>query len=374
MFKLPSKYTNNQKEFLFKNATSVLEYDRFVFEYALRTSENTAFSFLSRYEEIMSVYNNKLYKDIIISLNRIMDINIFCIEYALFLLESCSNPFLLCKKFSLGYKKIFQFENTLEGLTEKSDEPGHKEWKFLALYSEMIYEIKLQKKYCIDFKFNNYSFNKIKQFIPTHTVEEVMLKYIRILSYRNIVVRRVGSNSYFFDENGIYCVEKNYETEAVISDALFDKFGLSDFLSYNYSILKVAITKMDLGMCINDFVEIYKNTKLKQFPKEKLLSKENALDKMIHIDKPVFFRNLKKRYIEELQRVEVDIRGRDQKIDQDMKIFLQNNRKEIIQKILEKLKKNSSFKRYNVLIEDLELEKVEYLWCCIRYTWKVKQK
>ena len=57
-----------------------------------------------------------------------------------------------------------------------------------------------------------------------------------------------------------------------------------------------------------------------------------------------------------------------------MKIFLQNNRKEIIQKILEKLKKNSSFKRYNVVIEDLELEKVEYLWCCIRYTWKVKQK
>ena len=50
---------------------------------------------------------------------------------------------------------------------------------------------------------------------------------------------------------------------------------------------------------------------------------------MIHIDKPVFFRNLKKRYIEELQRVEVDIRGRDQKIEQDMKIFLQNNRKEI---------------------------------------------
>lgn len=368
MFNLPIQYAKKHEAYYSRFAPYRWSFDNFVFEYALRTSDNMPESFFRRYEYLMKVYNNILYIDIIGNLNAIMNVNVFCIEYAINLLERCSNPFSLCRRSSNSYKKIFSSKSTPEGLTEDSEELEHKEWKFLALYAEIMGEVIRQKDPYSVVDYNKYSFNRIRSIIPTETVENVVQKYIQILSYRNIVVRRHNNISYFFDEKGIYCSEENYNSESIQCDLFFCKWGISNTVKCNYLIARVALTQMKIGMNVDDFVEIYKNTKLKN------KSKLTGIDKAIYIDKPIFLRYPENPNEKTFDMIEVEVRICIEKLEENIKVFEHKHRNDIAKRIGEKLMRSQEFKRYNIPLQFIKITSIQcsMLSNSIRYILEIK--
>lgn len=309
MFNLPNAYSKKQEEYYLKYSPKKDKFDCFIFEYALRTSENTKKSFFDRYEHLLNVYNNQLYSDVMNELGG--QFSSFAMQYAFVIQQNCLERFILNEKHSEELKKFFSQVDKWNDFKNGSEKIECDEWIFLAIYFEII--VKIKKEIQTFILFDEYCFNKLLNFMITNEISVVIKKYNELLSYRNCIVKISDKKSYFFDEDGIYSCTIVSDNRIINLYSFFLKWKLSKYFEYNKKVLKEAISKMEVGMSISDFEQIYRSIKLGQKLVEVLKKQEIQEIKSPKVEKP------KKKEIKELKSntVKIPKTNDDKKLKQD---------------------------------------------------------
>lgn len=187
--------------------------------------------------------------------------------------------------------------------------------------------------------------------------------YIELEEVVNCALRGCKNEYYFFNEEGIYTKVSSEEAKDLLNN-IYTRgdgsryFTLSTSVSckINLNRLKKALGRTAVGTSFEEFKEIYEKTELEHHEKPK------GLDRFItRIDNPRFSTvnsNYEKSKVFDYIHIDVGIIT---KWESDRKTYISSNRKEIISRILEKIKESRDFKKYGVPINVLRVTKMKYL-------------
>lgn len=383
MFNLPNAYSKKQEEYYLKYSPKKDKFDCFIFEYALRTSENTKKSFFDRYEHLLNVYNNQLYFDVMNELGG--QFSSFAMQYAFVIQQNCLERFILNEKHSEELKMFFSQVDKWNDFKNGSEKIECDEWLFLAIYFEII--VKMKKENQTFIPFDEYCFNKLLNFLITNEISVVIKKYNELLSYRNCIVKISNKKSYFFDENGIYSCTIVPDNKIINLYSFFLKWKLSKNFEYNKKILKEAIDKLEVGMSISDFEQIYssikfgnkmvedlnKRKKSERKPPNVESSKTNAtkeskenkhefgiLNRLIRILNPKLKFKTDSNNKNIVEFIIVDVKLCDKSLNKHLEEFEQTWRLPIIKLIEMKLKEWSELEKNNISLKNVYVSRIEY--------------
>ena len=177
----------------------------------------------------------------------------------------------------------------------------------------------------------------------------------------NHALRSCKGQYYYFDKNGIYRNIPEKEAKEIL-DNVYERVDGSTFymiknhIAWNVdlNILSSSLGRLKLGESFDDFKEIYQKVEFKHKEKPK------GLDRFItKIDSPRFIRMPENRELEVFDFIHIDI-FLVTEWENDVYTYILKNKKEIIRRVLEKIKNDRSFKKYSVPINFLKLAKVTY--------------
>ena len=176
---------------------------------------------------------------------------------------------------------------------------------------------------------------------------------------KNMAVRLCKKTIYYFNSDGIYCSVSIDDYENGKADFLKNVycFGKSDYAIRHYflrdsniNIFIKAISQLNVGNTFAEFERIYDST---EFVKHE---KPQGLDRFIaKIDRPIFSRIPENTNTKTFDYIHVDVFMVSEDVLPNRDEFIKQNKKKILQKVLEKIGKSYQFQRYGVPINILKV-------------------
>ena len=184
---------------------------------------------------------------------------------------------------------------------------------------------------------------------------------INLKAVINHALRSCKGQYYYFDENGIYRNIPEKEAKEILDNVYERANGSTFYMIKNHirwnvdlNILSSSLGRLKIGESFDDFKEIYQKVEFRHEEKPK------GLDRFItKIDSPRFIRMPENRGLEVFDFIHIDI-FLVTEWENDEYTYILKNKKEIIRRVLEKIKNDRSFKKYSVPINFLKLAKVTY--------------
>lgn len=177
----------------------------------------------------------------------------------------------------------------------------------------------------------------------------------------NSAIRSCRGEFYYFDENGIYKKVSSTEAEKILNNVFIREDG-SAFCSISYNIrdtvnlnlFNKALGKLKIGDDFNKLRNIYQEIEFD------FHERPEGLDRFItKIDSPQFIRMPQNQDLKVFDFIYIDVFVVTE-WESDIYKYILANRKEITNKVINKLKNNKSFQKYSVPINFLKLTKCTY--------------
>lgn len=193
----------------------------------------------------------------------------------------------------------------------------------------------------------------------------------------NHALRSYKGEYYYFDENGIYRSVPKEESKEILDNVYERLDGSTYYLIKGYIVRKnvdlnafiSALAKLKLGESFDELKEIYQNLEFKHH------EKPEGLDRFImKIDSPIFLKMPENQELEVFDFIHIDVFVATE-WESDIYKYILENKKEIINRVLEKLKTSREFNKYSVPINFLKLSKVTYSKSqnLIRFVFELKE-
>lgn len=190
------------------------------------------------------------------------------------------------------------------------------------------------------------------------------------------VLKKNRDTVYYFDEDGIYKSISLEEAKKMGFINIGPRMDNSSNISgtyryaiegYNCTLQRKAISRLKVGDTIEDLEEYLEVVKLEKH------NKPEGLDRFItKINKPIFQRvpeNHKENTFDYVL-VSINIVSR---WDEDRKQYINRNIREISRRVIEKIKSNNQFQKYDIPINFLKVTKVTMKNNCLDYILEIRE-
>jgi len=191
--------------------------------------------------------------------------------------------------------------------------------------------------------------------------EEDVIAMIRefLLSFGvvNSPIRQIHGDSYYFNEEEIYTLDKGSQLFPYEGKLKFHLFEVKDHYSFNMTVWAKAVKQFEFGMSLTDCIKIFLNTQLRQEPREEL----SYIDRLIqYVHSPEYERVPENTNENTFDRIRVVV-GLPQSMFQswdELKTAIRENRKEIDRRVLQKIADDRRFKKFGVTTNVIRLSEV----------------
>jgi len=225
-------------------------------------------------------------------------------------------------------------------------------WGTAAASFQLFYDLKYNLEYHL--------LPKMAEYVHDVSDEELNILLRRYLVDAGIInspVRQIAGDTYFFNDNEIYTLDKGSKVFAYEGRLKFKLFKIRGYTSFNMNIWSKAVKHFKAGMSLTDCIKIFLDTTLEYKPTVDL----PYLDRLIqHINAPEYERIPENSNAATFDRIRVFV-GLPQFMFQswdELKKAVQENRVEIDRRVLEKIESDRQFKKYGIPINFISLSTV----------------
>ena len=181
---------------------------------------------------------------------------------------------------------------------------------------------------------------------------------IKLEEIINHALKGCKGEYYYFDEKGIYRRISSIEAKEVLNN-IYTRYDGSTFHFFynnkvNMNIFNKALGRMKVGNNFDEFKEIYENIEFDHH------IKPEGMDRFItKIDLPKFIKKPENQDLEVFDFIYIDVFVVTE-WESDIYKYILENRKEITNRVVNKLKTNRRFKKFSIPINFLKLTKITY--------------
>lgn len=217
-------------------------------------------------------------------------------------------------------------------------------------------------KHCYSIKYNveHFLLPKISPLIESISGEDLASIARQFLLDEGIIgspVRQMGGNTYYFNDDEIYCIDKD-STQFVYEGRIRSRiFRVMDYTSFNMNVWNKAVKQFEVGMTLLDCAKVFIETELVYHEKPQW----STLDRLIQrIESPEYERTPENPNAATFDRVRVMVCLPHYLFPtwNDLKQAVYDNRKEIGRQVIEKIESDRRFKKYGVPVNILRLSDI----------------
>ena len=198
------------------------------------------------------------------------------------------------------------------------------------------------------------------QKIKDEELIQLMRVYLLEHEVLNCPIRQIAGNTYFFDSNEIYSLDKGSTAFPYSSRLKFHTFKVMGVTSFNANVWNKAAKQFSIGMSLADCIRIFLYTSLDINPTKELPYIERLIQS---VEGPEYERMPENFDEKTFDRIRVRVclpRYMFQTWD-ELKIAVRENRSEIDRRVLDKIKSDRKFKNFGLPVNFIKASDVTLL-------------
>lgn len=213
-----------------------------------------------------------------------------------------------------------------------------------------------------DLKYNVecYLLSEMTDYVENMTDDELIVRvhdFLLEFGVLNSPIRQVGGNTYYFNDEEIYTLDKGSLLFEYEGKHRFSMFRIKDYTSFNNKVWSKALKQFQQGMTLTECVSLFLDTKLEIKPDVELPFIERLIQR---IEAPEYEREPENLNETTFDRIRVMVGLPRYMFDswEKLKVAVSENRAEIDRRVLQKIETDRHFKKYKVPISFIKLSTV----------------
>ena len=279
---------------------------------------------------------------------------------------------------------VFRFENTgyyyragVKWIAERPEDEPLWTPSFIALETWQKAAKAFQPRHDLKYNVECYLLPEMPEYVQSISDDELIRMIYDFLMEFGVInspIRQISGNSYYFNDEEIYSMDKGSQLFPYDGRLKFHLFTVRDYSSFNMNVWAKASKQFKLGMTLTECIAIFLETSLEPKPLEDL----PYIDRLIqYIHPPEYERvpeNLNEATFDRI-RVSVGLPRFMFQTWDDLRAAVRENRKEIDRRVLQKIEEDRQFQRFKVPMNFIKLTEVllskDY---SIEYIFELKER
>jgi len=216
-----------------------------------------------------------------------------------------------------------------------------------------------------DLKYNveHYLLPEMTDYIESMTDDDLVNRVHEFLlefGVLNCPIRQVGGNTYFFNDEEIYTLDRGSQNFKYEGKHRFSLFQVKDYTSFNNNVWSKAMKQFRTGMTLTECIRIFLDTKLEMKPDVEL----PFIDRLIQrIEAPLFERIPENHNEATFDRIRVFVGLPRYMFDSwyELRDAVLKNRAEIDRRVIRRIEEDRQFKKFELPINFIKLSDVTLL-------------